>query len=167
MKKIIAAIIFVLLCAGTAFAADPAEGFWLSVDRKTGKVESGWEIYESNGYLYGKMLSAIGCSPADKAVKCHENYDNFPIAGKVNQLPILGTPWIFGLRVESPGHWTDGYIVNPDDGHMYKLSFTFHQADGHKFQHETLEIHGQLLHLAISVSQYWRRATREEASVLK
>ncbi|WP_461255355.1 DUF2147 domain-containing protein [Treponema sp. R80B11-R83G3] len=167
MKKIIITLAVILFCAATTFAADPVEGFWLSVDPITEKIQSGWEMYESNGHLYGKMLSAVGCSPTDKAHKCDESYPDFPIAGKVNQLPIIGTPWMFGLSMESPGHWTNGYIVNPDDGNMYKLSLTYHPADGKKFHGETLEIHGQLLHLALAVSQYWRRATREEASALK
>jgi uncharacterized protein (DUF2147 family) len=165
MKKIIAAVFVILTCAGAAFAADPAEGFWLSVDHKTGEIKSGWEIYESSGYLYGKILSAVGCSPADKAVRCKESYANFPIAGKVNQLPLFGTPWIFGLRREGPGHWTNGNVISPEDGNMYKCSLIHHPADGRKFQQETLEIRGQLL--VFSGSQYWRRATREEASSLK
>jgi uncharacterized protein (DUF2147 family) len=167
MKKTITTVIVILACAGYAFATDPVEGFWLSVDPITGKIQSGWEMYESNGIMYGKMLSAVGCTPTTNAAKCRDSYTGFPVAGKVNQLPILGTPWMFNLRMESPGHWTNGYIINPDDGHIYKLSLTYHPADGHKFQHETLEMQGQLLHLAISVSQYWRRATREEARALK
>jgi len=168
MKKPIATAIAILVFAGTAFASDPVEGFWLSVDPVTGKIQSGWEIYvNDDGHLYGKMISAIHVSPTDKAHKCYDSYDNFPIDGKANELPLLGTPWIFGLQMESPGHWTNGFIVNPDDGKMYKLSLRFHPADGGKFQHETLEIHGQLLHLALSASQYWRRSTQEEASALR
>jgi len=164
MKKIITAAIVILVCAVTGFAADPVEGFWLSVDDKTGEIKSGWEMYESNGYMYGKMLSAVGFSSATKATKCRDSYANFPIAGKVNQLPLLGTPWLFGLRMESPGKWTNGNIVNPEDGNMYKCSLIHHPADGKKFKQETLEIRGQLL--IFSGSQYWKRATREEASAL-
>ena len=166
MKKIIIAAIVILVYAGTAFAddPDPVEGFWLSVDHKTGKIQSGWEMYEQDGYMYGKMLSAVGFSPDTRAARCRESYTNFPIAGKVNQLPLFGTPWIFGLRMESSGHWTNGYIVNPEDGNMYRLSLTYHPADGKNFKQETLEIRGWLLFF--SGSQYWRRATREEASSL-
>ncbi len=165
MKKIIIASIVILVCAGAGFAADPVEGFWLSVDDKTGEIKSGWEIYESNGYMYGKMLSAVGFTSATKAARCRDSYAGFPIDGKVNQLPLLGTPWLFGLRRESPGKWTNGNIVNPEDGNMYKCSLIHHPADGKKFQQEALEIRGQLL--VFSGSQYWKRATREEASALK
>jgi len=164
LKKIITALIVILVSTGTAFAADPVEGFWLSVDDKTGEIKSGWEIYESNGYMYGKMLSAVGFTSATTAARCRDSYANFPIAGKVNQLPLLGTPWLFGLRRESPGKWTNGNIVNPEDGNMYKCSLIHHPADGKKFQQEALEIRGQLL--VFSGSQYWKRATREQAGAL-
>jgi len=164
MKKIITTVIIILVCAGAVFAADPAEGFWMSVDDKTGEIKSGWEIYESNGTLYGKMLSAVGFSSATRAARCRDSYANFPIAGKVNQLPLLGTPWIFGLRRENSGHWTNGNVINPEDGNMYKCSIRHHPADGKKFKQEALEIRGQLL--VFSGSQYWKRATREEAGSL-
>jgi len=121
-------------------------------------------MYVEDGKMYGKMLSAVGFSSTTKAARCRDSYANFPIAGKVNQLPLFGTPWMFGLRMESPGRWTNGNIVNPEDGNMYKLSLIYHPVDGKKFQQETLEVRGQLLFF--SGSQYWRRATREEASSL-
>jgi len=164
MKKIITLVIVLFVYAEAAFAADPVEGFWLSVDDKTGEIKSGWEIYESSGVMYGKMLSAAGFTSATRATRCRDSYANFPITGKVNQLPLLGTPWMFGLRRESSGKWTNGNIVNPEDGNMYKLSLIHHPVDGKKFQQETLEVRGQLLFF--SGSQYWKRATREEASAL-
>jgi len=164
MKKIISTIIFILVFAGIGFAADPVEGFWMSVDDKTGEIKSGWEIYESNGYMYGKMLSAVGQSSTTKATRCRDSYAGFPIAGKANQLPLLGTPWLFGLSRESPGKWTNGNIINPEDGNMFKCTLIHHPADGKKFKQEALEIRGQLL--VFSGSQYWKRATREEASAL-
>jgi uncharacterized protein (DUF2147 family) len=66
--------------------------------------------------------------------------------------------------MESPGHWTNGNVINIEDGNMYKCSLIHHSADGKKFKQEALEIRGQLLFF--SGSQYWRRATREEASAL-
>jgi uncharacterized protein (DUF2147 family) len=164
MKKIIIASFVILSCALAAFAADPVEGFWMSVDHKTGEIKSGWEIYESNGSLYGKIISAVGITSADKASRCKESYSNFPIAGKVNLLPVIGTPWLFGFRRESPGRWTNGIVISPEDGNMYKCSLIHRPADGKKFKQETLEVRGQIL--VFSGSQYWRRATREEASAL-
>jgi len=67
--------------------------------------------------------------------------------------------------MESPGHWINGNVINPEDGNMYKCSITYHPADGKKFIQEALEIRGQLL--IFSGSQYWKRTTREEAGSLQ
>ena len=165
MKNIPVTSALILLCATFAFAADPAEGFWLSVDDKTGEIQSGWEIYQEDGILYGKILSALTLSAADIAARCREGYANFPVAVKVNTLPVLGTPWIFGLRMENPGSWTGGNVINPSNGNMYRCSIIHHPADGRRYPQEALEMRGQLL--IFSGSQYWRRATREEASSLR
>jgi uncharacterized protein (DUF2147 family) len=164
MKRFLIAASIMFMITGAAFAGDPTEGFWLSVDHKSGKVESGWEMYQQDGKLLGKLLSGVGVSASDIAVKCNESYPNFPVDGKVNQRFKLGTPWIFGLSMENPGYWTNGNVIDPSNGNIYKCSIIYHPADGKKFKQETLEIRGQLLFF--SGSQYWRRATREEASAL-
>jgi uncharacterized protein (DUF2147 family) len=164
MKKLFTAALVMFMYAGAFLAADPVEGFWLSVDTGTGKVESGWEIYESNGVLFGKIISGLGVTAADIASRCREGYSGFPVAGKVNRMHVLGTTWIFGLRMENPGRWTGGHVIDPSNGSIYRCSLFHHPADGNRFQYESLEIRGQLL--VFSGSQYWRRATREEASAL-
>jgi hypothetical protein len=49
-KKIFLLGILVLIFIGIA-AADPVEGFWISVDDKTGKATAGWQIYIEGGKL--------------------------------------------------------------------------------------------------------------------
>jgi uncharacterized protein (DUF2147 family) len=167
MKKSIMLVMFVMFCTFICAAEDdPVEGFWLSIDDKTGEIQSGWQIYQNNGVLYGKMLSAIRCTDSDKAVKCRSSYENFPIASDVKELPVLGSPWIFGLRRVSPGVWTGGHIINPDDGKMYKCKLTYRLADGKKYKTDCLEMRGEI-GLGIGRSQYWQRATLEQASALR
>ncbi|MDR0374481.1 MAG: DUF2147 domain-containing protein [Treponema sp.] len=156
-----------LLCAGFCFAEDPALGFWLSVDEKTGKTTAGWEIYqEKNGLLYGKMLSVAEFPQDQIALLCKESYRGFPASGKVNQMRVVGTPWIFGLRQEKEGQWSGGNIINPEDGNMYKCKITFHKANGAKYKTDTLEMRGEI-GLGIGRSQFWRKATRAEAAALR
>lgn len=172
MKKIALvvslAVLCTVFCTGVAAALehDPAEGFWLTLDGRTGEIQSGWELYQSNGILYGKMVSAVGLSASDKAVRCRDSYRNFPVAGKVNQLPFLGTPWIFNLRMESPGTWVNGNIINPEDGIMYQCKVIYHPADGQRFKTECLEMRGEI-GLGIGQSQYWQKATPEQAAALR
>ena len=147
------------------FAADPAEGYWLSIDDKTGRVTAGWEIYQEGGKLYGKVLSTAEHGPDVKAVFCRESYRDFPVPGKVNLMDVVGTPWIFGLVRDKEGHWSNGHVIDPTDGNMYKCKIIYHPADGKKFMADTLEMRGEI-GLGIGRSQYWRKTSREEALAL-
>jgi uncharacterized protein (DUF2147 family) len=165
MKKTVLVLcglfIFTSLCS-----ADPAEGFWLSIDDKTGKVTAGWEIYTEGGKLYGKILSTAEYPDTVKADKCKSSYKGFPVAGNVAAMRVVGTPWIFGLSPDKAGQWSGGNVIDPSDGNMYKCKITFHAADGGKYKADTLEMRGEV-GLGIGRSQFWRKATREEASSLR
>jgi uncharacterized protein (DUF2147 family) len=169
MKKLLA-LIFVFVGAGLSFAEqmpDPAEGFWLQegVDI-IGVPQTGWELRASGGVLYGKILSAAGYAPADIAVKCKDSYRGFPVSGKANEMPLFGIPWIFGLRKESPGVWSGGFVINPLNGKIYKCRIAYHPADGKRYQTDTLEMRSETV-LGIRNSQNWRRVTREQADALR
>jgi len=164
MKKI--AVLFLILgISGLCFAADPAEGFWLSVDEKTNEVTAGWQIYQEGGRLYGKILSMVAHQRGTIAANCKESYRGFPVTGKVNTMPVAGTPWIFGLTSGRVGIWTGGHVVNPEDGGMFNCKITFHPADGKKFAADTLEMRGEI-GLGIGRSQFWRKADEATASSL-
>ena len=78
MKKIIALFAAVLLIGTMCFAADPAEGFWISVDEKTNQPTAGWQIWEQGGTLSGKILS-LADLPQDQIADggLGKHYDNF------------------------------------------------------------------------------------------
>jgi len=152
--------IFLFFTVGYCFAADPAEGFWISVDDKSGKVTAGWEIYANGDTLYGKILSVAGYPQDVKAVKCKDSYRGFPLTGKVSEMTVVGTPWIFGLSRDKPGVWIGGQVIDPDTGSVYKCRVTYHSKN------DTLEMRGEI-GLGIGRSQFWRKSSREEASALK
>ena len=164
MNKKTVKVIFVLiffLASMVCFAADPAEGFWLSVDEKTGQVTAGWQIYVQGGKLYGRILSAADATPADKATDCKASYSGYPVAGNVSQMPIIGSIWIFGLTQDGKeGQWKGGNVIDPSDGKMYGCRITFHAAGG-KFSVDTLEMRGTIGPLGRS--QFWRKATEAQA----
>jgi uncharacterized protein (DUF2147 family) len=166
MKRPVFFCAVLLLQAVLCFSADPVEGYWVSVDDKTGKITAGWEMYVADGKLFGKMHSMAGYPQDLLAVKCKDSYRGFPAAGKVNQLPVIGTPWIFGLSMEKPGQWSKGFIINPEDGNMYQCKITFRPADGKKFPTDVLEMRGEI-GLGIGRSQYWRKSTLAEAAGLR
>jgi uncharacterized protein (DUF2147 family) len=166
MRKSIVLLFLFIAGAGLCFADDPAVGYWISIDDKTGKATAGWELYAVNGELRGRILSIAG-HPADvKAVRCKSTYSGFPIAGKVNDMTVVGTSWIYGLKMIDAGKWAGGSIIDPESGNLYKCKITFHPAGGPKFAADTLEMRGEI-GLGIGRSQFWRKSSREEASGLR
>ena len=168
MKKLLVIFIAMFFMSAFCFAADPAEGFWVSVDEKTGKMTAGWEIYIVGDKLFGRILSVTGHPQDVKAANCKESYKGFNVPGKVNEMPVVGTSWIFDLTLDrsGPGNWSRGSIIDPDGGNMYNCRVTFHPADGKRYAADTLEMRGTI-GLGIGRSQYWRKSTRDEASSLR
>ena len=165
MKKIVILPLIFTVIAGFCFAQDPVEGFWLSIDEKTGKVTGGWHIFVQGGKLFGRVLSMADYSPDILAVKCKDSYPGFPVAGKVNQMPVAGTIWMYGLSSNKPGEWSGGHVINPEDGGMYKCKMIYRRADGKKFKTDVLEMRGEI-GLGIGRSQYWQKTDERTAASL-
>ena len=166
MKKFAFFSTVLIFVTALCFGADPAEGFWISIDDKVpDKAVAGWEIYVTGNKLYGKVISVSGHPQDVKATNCKESYKDFPVPGKVNEMTVVGTPWVFGLTMKKPGEWGGGNVIDPDEGKMYGCEVTFHPRDGKKYMVDTLEMRGKILFFGRS--QYWRKATKEEASALR
>jgi len=174
MKKI---VILLLVIVGFCFLngnlfADPAEGYWLSVDDRTGKTTASWHIYQDRGRLLGSILAVADLPDAEeiKVYWINESYAGFPIPGKVNEMPMLGTPWIFGLSRAKEGEWSGGNIIDPESGRMYRCRIIFHPAGSRIGRRtvtvDTLEMRGEI-GLGIGRSQFWQRADRATASSLR
>ncbi|MDR2186070.1 MAG: DUF2147 domain-containing protein [Treponema sp.] len=157
MKKTVFLLWGLFLAAG--LCADPVEGYWLSTDEKTGLDTAGWQIYQEGNRLYGKILFVTAYPQDVKAERCKDSYRGFPLPGRVSQMPVVGTTWIFGLSLHRTGEWRGGNIINPEDGSMYGCRITYHPADGGRYKEDTLEVRGTIG--PIGRSQYWRRLTRE------
>ena len=160
MKKFIFAALLLSVFAGFAFAEDPVEGYWVSINEE-GKLTAGWQIYEKDGVLYGKILAVAGKARDTIAAAVKESYKDFPVEGAVNKMTVAGTPWIWGLSKKNTGQWAGGNIVDPADGKMYKCKITFRAADGKKFKEDTLEMRGEI-GMGIGRSQFWKRSTPED-----
>ena len=165
MKKIIALMITFITITGFCFATDPVEGYWLSIDDQNGEVTAGWRIYQEGGRLFGMILSMTAYSKDVLAQNCRDSYQDFPVTGIVSQMPVVGTPWIFGLTHNKTGEWSGGNIINPENGRMYRCRITFHPAAVRRFPTDTLEVRGEV-GMGIGRSQYWRRTDRQTAESL-
>jgi len=153
MKKFAVVLAALLLCAGICFAADPCEGYWKSVDDETGKVTAIWKVYVEKDILYGKIVVVPGQDNATKASHCKESYKGFPVAGKVNEMTVAGTPWIFGLKNLGTGKWGKGNIIDPGSGSMYTCTMTLKNGN--------LDMKGSIG--PIGKTQTWLPCTEAEA----
>lgn len=165
MKKITA--ILAALFIGSIFAfADPAEGYWISYDEKSGQATAGWYIYQKDGKLFGTMTAVHG-EPQDQVAYGANKATpkDFPKQGPLNEMVMVGTDWIYNLVNLSEGVWGKGNIVDPGDGSKYTCKITFHAADSKKYDVDTLEMRGSLG--PIGRSQYWKKATEEEARAIR
>jgi len=164
MKKIIALMIGISVTAVCFAQSDPVEGYWISVDDKTNKITAGWLIYQENGKLCGKILSLADKPKGTIASKAKDTYKDFPVSGKINQMEVAGTPWIFGLTKKDTGDWRGGKIIDPADGNIYNCRITFYKADGKKYANDTLEMRAEIGF--IGVSQFWRKSDAATAENL-
>ena len=134
MKKIIAALAVLLLAATLCFAADPAEGYWISIDEKTNQPTAGWQIQVTGNKLSGKILSVAGMPQDVKATGGKgKSYDNFMNGVDVGTLRSVGTTWIWDLRKDAEGKWSKGYIIDPGDGKGQRESRS-NEGRAHRFR---------------------------------
>ena len=159
-KKRFLFVVAALVAASFAFASDPVEGYWKSVD-EAGKATAFWDIKVVDGKLMGSIVKIVDKPDDTIADDVKPSYKGFPVAGPVNKMKVLGTPWIWGLSMKSTGEWAGGNIIDPEKGDLYKCKIKFRPADGKKFPKDVLEMRGEI-GLGIGRSQYWQRATEAE-----
>jgi uncharacterized protein (DUF2147 family) len=165
MKKLATLVILAVFSVGMLAAADKVEGLWKSIDEKDGKVTATWKIYQKNGTLFGEIINVPNQADTTLAVNCKGPYKDFPVPGDVSKMTVINTPFIFGLKMKTPGQWEGGNIIDPGDGKMYKCKVTYRPADGKKFKTENLEMRGEI-GMGIGRSQFWERATDTEVAAL-
>ncbi|MCF0241920.1 MAG: DUF2147 domain-containing protein [Treponema sp.] len=168
MKKLFILFTAFIMTAAFGFAKDPCEGFWISVDEKTGKNTAGWEIKVVDDVLMGTITHTVGRADDELAegTKGKGPYKDFPHPGKMSEMKTVGTYWIYNMKKDAEGKWSGGSIVDPGDGNRYKCKITFHAADGKKYKVDTLEMRGEI-GMGIGRSQFWKKATEEEARTVE
>ena len=165
MAKGILVCFFALFCMGLAVAEDVVNGLWKSIDEKNGKITATWKIYEKDNVLYGEIITVPGQSDETLATACKGPYKNFPVTGDLTKMPVVGLPFIYGLKMRAAGQWDSGNIIDPADGKFYKCKIAFHAADK-RFKTDVLEMRGEI-GLGIGRSQFWERTTEDEIATLR
>jgi len=168
LKKIIGLIACISIAAVCFAQTDPVVGFWLSIDENTNEVTAGWQIFIVNNELRGRIVSTPNDPMGTIASEMRESYRGFPLPGRVNEMMVVGPPWIFGLTRHAEGDWRGGNIIDPNDGRIYGCRIRFHRAGTRigriTFETDTLEMRGEIG--PFGRSQYWRKTDEATATNL-
>ena len=127
------------LVAGSALAADPVEGEWIT---PTGGSKVRIAPCASDPQLMCGVVSWLSAAHAKDLDK--QNPD-----AALRNRPILGVPTVWGFKQAAPGRWTGGKLYDPKSGKTYngKISVS---PDG------TLKVEGCVL--MVCQSQIWKRS---------
>lgn len=165
MKRIIAVFLLLVLGFSMLAAEDKVEGLWKSID-EAGKTTAAWRIYQKDNMLFGEIVKVPNQPDTKLADKCLPSYKGFPLSGDVSKMTVVNTPFIYSLKMKSPGQWDSGNIIDPKEGKLYKCKITFRAADGKKYKNDMLEMRGEI-GLGIGRSQLWEKTNEAEIAALK
>lgn len=143
-----------VLAAEPAFAEErTALGYWKHVDEDTGQTQSIFKLSEAKGKLVGHIVKTFSTAKKKAQTICTE------CTGAQKNKPIVGLTffWNFVRDKDDPNKWTDGKILNPEDGKVYDAEAEL-SKDG-----RTLKVFGYVRILfKIGGSSVWRRPTPAE-----
>jgi len=116
-------------------------GKWHSIDPDTGMHESVIEVYKKEDKVYGKIIQILKEEDKDKTcIEC---------TGKDKDQPIQGLVIIRGLSKDGD-EWTDGKILDPKNGKLYKCYISLEEEN-------KLKLRGYIGFSLIGRTEYWYR----------
>ncbi|MBX2966194.1 MAG: DUF2147 domain-containing protein [Cyclobacteriaceae bacterium] len=108
-------LILLLFTSISAFSQDSILGQWKSIDDKTGEAKSVVEIFERNGFIYGKVIKTFpkpGREPDPVCDKCPQDDDRY-------NKKIIGMEIIRQLKKQG-NEYSGGDILDPEAGKIYR-----------------------------------------------
>jgi uncharacterized protein (DUF2147 family) len=135
---------FLFVSYSNAQSIDPALGVWKTIDEKTNQPNSLIRLDEKNGELIGTVTELIP-TPGETLVT-HCNLCKDERKGK----PITGMIIMKGLKRSSPGVWSGGEILDPEEGEIYKVKIIM-------VNDKTLDVRGYIGIPLLGRTQIWVR----------
>lgn len=134
-------LLFTFIIIALSVQSQSVLGKWKTIDDATGDAKSIVEITERDGKIYGKVVELL--NPAMKGLKCKD------CEGADKDKPVLGIEVIKGLKKDGD-KYTDGKILDPSSGKLYKCNVTLDGAD-------KLKVRGYVGISAFGRNQIWHR----------
>ncbi|HUY68291.1 MAG TPA: DUF2147 domain-containing protein [Alphaproteobacteria bacterium] len=111
----------------------------------TQKHEGGIQLYPCDGKICGRFYWLKDDSPARVARDRHNP------APAMRRRPLCLMQFMGNFTPDGHGHYTGGWIYNPEDGNTYDAQMTLANRN-------TLKLHGYLLLPALGQDRTWHRA---------
>jgi uncharacterized protein (DUF2147 family) len=150
---------FILWSAATVFSQSGSagggpvgagpEGWWKTIDDKTGQAKSIVHIRKAGDGLTGAVEKLFRRPDEEQAPVCHD------CSGDRKDKPILGMTILWGMRPAGEG-WDNGSVLDPKNGKIYRCKLTL-SPDG-----QSLTVRGYLGISLLGRSQTWKRVPQEE-----
>ena len=134
---------FLMLTAHLTFAQTHSVfGRWRTIDDETGKATSVIEIFEKHNRVYGKIIELLNSKAKNpKCEKCD---------GEDKNKPIIGLIVMRGLKKDKNGGYSDGIILDPKHGKIYKCNMALETRD-------KLKVRGFIGINLLGRTQFWER----------
>lgn len=141
-KNLFITIIISLFVMVQASAQNTVFGHWRSIDDKTGKAKSVVDIYEKDGKAFGKVIKIFNATKQDAVCSACDKND----ARKGQK--ILGMEILRDME-KSGKEWTNGKILDPNNGSEYKCTMWLEEGK--------LHVRGYIGFSLIGRTQIWER----------
>ncbi|MDY0296785.1 MAG: DUF2147 domain-containing protein [Acidobacteriota bacterium] len=143
--------VFLIAAAGgkTVTAGTSPEGYWQTLDDKTGEKKSIVKIWiDADGTLKGRIVEIFpgpGEDPEPLCDKCR---------GRLKDQKIIGMVFMWGFE-QKGDKWVEGEIVDPENGRQYHCQ-VYTRNNGRE-----LKVYGYIrLIVKVGRTQTWIRAER-------
>ena len=93
-------------------ASEVPEGTWLLANRVA------VEVFECSGLLFGRIVWLV----RPRTAAGQPDLDHLNPDPSLRQRRLCGLTIIWGLQPDSPGHWSSGWLYDPQDGVTYDIT---------------------------------------------
>lgn len=104
---------------------DAIQGLWTTISDETNEPSSVIRISKKDKAFQGKIVKGLREKKASDEGLCKKCPPPF------KDKKIMGLAFLWGLKQEDPTHWTGGFVLDPDTGHIYKVNAQLSE-DGQK-----------------------------------
>ncbi len=120
-------------------------GDWKTIDDQTGAVKSIITISEVDGKFFGHVKEIL-----DEEFKDQQDVLCEPCPGDKKNTPVVGLEIIWDMEKTKKNKWSEGKIMDPENGKIYGCQITFENP-------EKLKVRGFIGFAALGRNQYWHR----------